>query len=662
MVGMLVVPLPSILIDLSIACNLAAAVAMLLIAIYVRDPLAIATFPSLLLLTTLFRLAIEVSATRLILLEANAGQIIRAFGGFVVAGNLVVGIVVFAILTTVQYVVIAKGAARVAEVGARFTLDAMPGKQLSIDAELRAGHLDANQARQRRSMLTKESQFFGSMDGAMKFVKGDAVAGIVVLFVNIVGGLLVGVVQRHMDVATALNRYTLLTIGEGLVAQIPALVLSTAAGILVTRVWSGESLDSQSGDSHLAAEIGRQVLAQPKALAATSAILALLALLPGLPAVPFLALAAILAVVAYRLIKSESAVARSGPAGTGAERPSAPLLIPIAIDLSAEVSEVLLPDRGPSMLASAWQESIRERFYAESGISIPAISVYARVQGLLPLTYRIRIQEIPVADAALLVDRLLVQESPERLARLGIATEPANHPDGTAAAWIAQAERPAAIAQGHAVLAWEQIIAVHLLGVLRNHGYRLVGIQETRALLDRLELTHPDLVREVVPAQVRLALLADILQRLAREGISLRNLSEILAALSRRATSDQQAVSLAEWVRRSLQQQITFKHTGSDGTVGAFLLDPMIEETVREAIRPSESGGQLALDPQARRDIVAAVERALAGRLAPVILTSGDFRPHVRGLCEAEHPQVAVLAYQELLPQAKVTTLGRIAI
>ena len=609
-VGMMIVPLPAVLLDLLITLNIAVAVTLLLVAIYVGHALRIATFPSLLLLTTLFRLAIEVSATRLILLKANAGQVIAAFGGFVVAGNLIVGVVVFVILTTIQYVVIAKGAARVAEVGARFTLDAMPGKQMAIDAELRAGHIDGNEAGRRRAALTRESQFFGSMDGAMKFVRGDAVAGIVVLLVNIVGGLLIGVLQRGMDLLPALRTYTLLTVGEGLVAQIPALVISTAAGILVTRV------SSEDGGQDLGSDIGRQVLAQPKALAVSAALLVVLAAIPGLPALPFLVLGALLGLLAYHLIRK---------AGDQANREATPtdppLLVPIAIALSPALGERLLPARGPSRLRSEWLPGVRTRFFAESGIEIPTIDV--RIDPAAPAAgaYSISVQEIPVATGTIL-------------------EEPAS--SGVPAA----GER----------------IAEHLLEVLRRHGYRFVGIQETQALLDTLGRTHPALVREVVPQLVSPVLLADVLQRLAREGVSLRNLADILAAIAKRGPTTGDAATLAESVRAALQRQLTFQHAAPDGSVGVFFVDSLIEDTVREAIRSTETGSHLALEPQLADDIVQAVERAVAGTARPVILTSADVRRHLRGLLEPERPEVAVLAYQELTPESKLETLGRITI
>ena len=611
-VGMMIVPVPTFALDLAITLNIAIAVTLLLVAIYVGDALKIATFPSLLLLTTLFRLALELSATRLILLKANAGQVIAAFGNFVVAGNLMVGIVVFLILTAVQYIVIAKGAARVAEVGARFTLDAMPGKQMSIDAELRAGHIDHDEARARRQLLARESQFFGSMDGAMKFVKGDAVAGILVLLVNIVGGLVIGVLQKGMDIGPALRTYTLLTIGEGLVAQIPALIISTAAGILVTRVSSDEE------DSHLGSDIGRQLLAQPKALAITAALLALLAIVPGLPALPFLVLAAGLGLLAYQLLDGKTAGSRARDSATAASA-LAPLLVPVAIDLSPELSRVLLPERGPSRLVSEWLPAMRERLFAETGIAIPDIDVRGQVAGLAADAYTICVQEIPVAR-------------------------------GTAIAGAPGAATPG------------EVIVAHLHTVLRRHGHRFVGVQQTQGLLERLARTQPALVREVVPASVTPVLLADVLERLAREGISLRHLGDILAALARRPPGADDAAAAAERVRASLQRHITFQYSGADGSLGVFFVDSMIEETVREAIRKTEMGSHLALEPQLASDIVQAVGRAVAGAAKPVIVTAADIRRHLRGLVEHEQPEVAVLAYQELAPETKLQTLGTVRI
>jgi type III secretion protein V len=665
-VGMMIVPLPTFVLDLFVTLNIAAAVTLLLIAIYVSEALRIATFPSLLLITTLFRLAIEVSATRLILLKANAGQVIHSFGNFVVAGNLVVGAVVFLILTMIQFIVIAKGSERVAEVGARFTLDAMPGKQMSIDAELRGGHIDPAEARRRRTLLTRESQFFGSMDGAMKFVKGDAIAGIIVLLTNIVGGLAIGTIQKGMDPATAARTYTLLTIGAGLVSQIPALVISTAAGIIVTRVSSEEE------GGHLGKDIGRQILAQPKALAIAAALFGLLALVPGLPTAPFAVLGALLGLVAYGVVRwdrleagraqstnSTGVVAQLDVAGA---EEAAPLLVPIAIELSSTLSQSLLSPAGPDRMERELLPAARERFFSETGIPLPPIAVRPHGAGLAAGAYVLRLQEVPMARGEVMPGGGLALDTLDRLRSMGIAAQPAVHPEGRPAAWIAPGELSAARLRGVPTLAPEEVIVIHLLQVLRRHGHEFVGIQETQSLLDRLGRTHPALVREVVPKFVSPALLTEILRRLATEGVSLRSLREILGALAERAPADSDPAALTEHVRAALRRQITFAHAGDSGVLHTYFLDPIIEDTVREAIRPTASGGTLALEPELSSDIVKAVGRAVADKAAPVIVTTADIRCHVRRLVEIEHPGVAVLSYQEIEPDVKLESLGRITV
>jgi type III secretion protein V len=648
-VGMMIVPLPTLLLDLLISLNISVAVTLLLISIYVTDVLRIATFPTLLLLTTLFRLALEVSATRLILLKADAGDVIHAFGNFVVAGNLVVGAVIFLILTIIQFIVISKGSERVAEVAARFTLDAMPGKQMSIDAELRTGHIDHEEARRRRATLARESQLFGSMDGAMKFVKGDAIAGLVVLAVNIVGGLIIGVFQRGMEIGSAARTYTVLTIGEGLVSQIPALVISTAAGIIVTRVASEEE------GAHVGRDIAGQVLGQPKAIAVAAALLAVLAVVPGLPTAPFLLLAALLGFIAFRLLQApEAAGAQSGvtapsrTAGAPAPRPSrlggevpAPVLTPIAVQLGATVSSRLCPDGDGANLAAGLSALLRDRLFAELGIPLPVIRVRPSVEGLPPNGYVLRLNEIP----------------------LGRGEIPA-HPVPVRPPHHAAPDTDRATGDGPDSANARGIIAADLLSLLRRYGHEFIGIQESQALLEALERTHPALVREVVPKLISPTLLTDVLRRLAQEGISLRNLKDILGALAEWAPSERDPVTLTEHVRAALRRAITYRYANASGVLGAYLLDPMIEEAVREAIHKTATGSYLALEPQLSRDIVQAVGRAVAvigdNEGMPVILTSVDIRRYVRRLVETDHPQVAVLAYPELAPEARVQPLGRI--
>jgi type III secretion protein V len=586
-VAMMLVPLPTFVLDVAISFNIALSVTLLLLAIYVADALRIASFPTLLLLTTLFRLGLEVSATRLILLKADGGEVIRAFGNFVVAGNLVVGAVVFAILTFIQLVVIARGAERVAEVGARFTLDALPGKQMAIDAELRAGHIDQAEARRRRVQLSRESQFFGAMDGAMKFVKGDAVAGIVILLTNIIGGLVIGVAQRGMEVGAALRTYTLLTIGQGLVAQIPALVISTAAGLLVTRVSSEDEAGAQLGQ-----EVGRQLLAQPRALAVAAALMAGLALVPGLPTGPFLLLAALFGLVAVRLMKASERPVVSAPA-------PAPVLAPVGVALAASEVERL----------RALLPGVSERLFTETGIPLPPVSLRAAAPGEPSV---IRLAEVP------------------------------------------RREGPSA--------ARADEVAADLEELMLRYGHELFGIEETQALLDALARTHPTLVREVVPKLVTPVMLADVLGRLAQEGISLRALPEVLESLAEWAPRERDPVLLTEQARAALRRQITWKHAGA-GTLRAFALDPMIEDAVRGAIHRRDGSSHLALEPALSRDIVQAVGRAI--RVNPdhaVVVTAADIRPHVRHLLESELPEVVVLSYRELTPETRLEPRGQISV
>jgi type III secretion protein V len=619
-VGMMIVPLPTPLLDLLISVNIATAVTLLLVAIYVSDALKIATFPTLLLLTTLFRLALEVSATRLILLRADAGEVIHAFGNFVVAGNLVVGAVIFLILTMIQFIVISKGSERVAEVAARFTLDAMPGKQMSIDAELRAGHIDHQEARRRRAALARESQLYGSMDGAMKFVKGDAIAGIVVLAVNIVGGLVIGIVQRGLDAAVAARTYTVLTIGEGLVAQIPALLISTSAGIIVTRVASEEE------GSHLGRDIGSQIIAQPKAIGIAAGLLALLAIVPGLPALPFLTLAAILGAVAWKLLRTPIrpsgpalAPGGGGPVAGGTARSAAdvdmfsPLLTPVAVEVSAELGARL------TTFGDEVVPRLRERLHAELGLPLPAVRVRAGVAGLEGGRFVLRLNEVP-------------------LGRGEIARADWNRASGEI---------------GEAVLA-----------LLRRHGHELFGLEEAQALLDALERTHPALVREVVPKLVSLVLFTDVARRLVEEGISLRNLRDILGALAQWAPHERDPVALTEHVRAALRRAITHRYAGDGGALAAYLLDPMIEDAIRDGVQKTATGSYLALEPQLASDIVGAVGRAVGpgAQGGAVLLTGAEIRRYVRRLIETEHPDLAVLSFQELAPEVQIRPIARIGV
>ncbi|HTQ44421.1 MAG TPA: flagellar biosynthesis protein FlhA [Polyangiaceae bacterium] len=626
-VGLMIVPLPTWALDLLISANLSAAVAILLVVLYVPDAIGIATFPTLLLLTTLYRLALNVASTRLILLQANAGEVIRAFGTFVVRGNYVVGAVVFLVLTIIQFIVIAKGSERVAEVGARFALDAMPGKQMAIDAELRSGAIDGNEARRRRRLLQRESQFYGAMDGAMKFVKGDVVATLVILVVNILGGLGIGVAMKGMSVVDALKRYGLLTIGDGLVTQIPALVLSTAAGVLVTRVGSEEA-DTPLGD-----ELARQLLGVPKALQVAAVFVLLLAVVPGLPALPFVVIGVGLLLVGRararaKSVEEQRAATEPRPpqaARAGAMEPAfVPLVVPwsleVSRDLEAELdghARGLAPDAEAGGLR-AMAIGLRERFFAEMGVPLPAPRVRAR-DGVDARVVVLSLQEVPAR--VLLVPRELA---------------------------------------GAALVDW---VRDRTLDLLRARAADFLGLAEVQRLLDELEQFAPATVRNVVPKPVSLVLLTDVLRRLVEERVSIRDLRAILEALAVVAATEKDPLGLSEYVRSALRRAITYRLTAGQGRLPCVMLEPIVEDTVRRAITRTPAGAFLTLAPQASRDVERAIDAALAGwpeAEPPVIMTQPDIRRFVRKLIEPRHPEVWVSSFAELLPEVRLETVTRV--
>ncbi len=621
-VGLMVVPLPTWLLDLLLASNLASSVAILLVSLYVSDALKIAAFPTLLLLTTLIRLALNVSSTRLILLQADAGHVIEAFGQFVVRGNYVVGGVIFLILSIIQFIVIAKGSERVAEVGARFTLDAMPGKQMAIDAELRSGSIDGAEARSRRRTLARESQFYGAMDGAMKFVKGDVIASFLITLINIIGGLAIGVGQRDMEAVGALKRYGLLTIGDGLVTQIPALVIATAAGVLVTRVASEEP------DTPLGEELAAQIFGQPRALRVASLFVVLLAVVPGLPAFPFLVIGALLYAASRartRQMKQSEQRAAQEPAqrrGGDAGGPRfVPLVIPWAIEVSPDLEPLLedSPHGGDAArpgIRSAGA-AVRELLFRELGVPLPPCRV--SVDADLPDHHVV----------------LSIHEVPARVLEL-----PADAGD---------AEVP-------------ELVVAQTLELLRERAADFMGIAETQSLLDELEQIAPAIVRQVVPKPVALGLLADILRRLVEEHVSVRDLRGILEALAQVANTDKDPLNLAEFVRSQLRRPLTHRLTSGRRELGVWLLDPGIEEAIRGAITRTAAGSFLTLAPAAGRDVVAAVKRTLGARrgdATPVLLTQPDIRRFVKKLLEADLPELKVISYAELLPEVRLEPLGR---
>jgi type III secretion protein V len=666
-VATMILPIPLPLLDTLLALNLSLSIVLLLVALFVSDALAIASFPTILLVTTLYRLALDVAATRNILGRGDGGELIRAFGRFVVGGNYVVGAVVFAILTLVQFLVIAKGSERVAEVSARFTLDAMPGKQMTIDAELRSGAIDQSEARRRRRALARESSFYGAMDGAMKFVKGDAIAGIVITLVNILGGLAIGVGQRGMAAGDALKLYGLMTIGEGLIAQIPALVVSTAAGILVTRVASEEP------DQSLGGEIARQVVGQPRALWIAAALLALFGVTPGMPAIPFFAIAAALALAARAVTEAARRRARAtdivgaAPAQPGAARAAGsgererelprPVLTPIEVEVGvahASLVESTGSDEAPIRRVIP---AVRDAMFRDLGVAVPGVRVRVSDE-LSPNALSIRVHELPAIELEMPPDMRFVQAHPRALEERSIRFVEGRHPTrGTLGAWISGDDAATLEREGVESFAAEEVVAASLRQALRKNAAQFVGIQETQALLDGLEQSHPALVRNLVPKPLSVPLLAEVLRRLVEERVSIRPLREILEGLASYAAQEKDPLVLADLARQSLRRHLSHL-VAPRGTASVWFLSPDVAEVIRESIARTAAGSFLRLPPDLAREI----RENARHRLEPgaVLVCDPDIRRFVWVLLDGAVHDVHVYSHNEIENGVVLDPIGTI--
>jgi type III secretion protein V len=660
-IGAMIVPMPSWLLDVGIAMNLAAALSLLVAALYAKDALAVASFPTLLLVTTLFRLAMNVSSTRLALSEGHAGDIIQAFGEFVVNGDYVVGAVVFAILTLVQFLVVAKGAERVAEVSARFTLDAMPGKQMSIDADLRAGAINQDQARARRRSLERESQLFGSMDGAMKFVKGDVIAGLIITLINLIGGTTIGVLQGGMTMGEAASTYALISIGDGLVSQIPSLCIAIAAGLIVTRV------SSESDESSLGADIGSQFFGRFKALFVVAGLCLALAVIPGMPHVTFVVIASLFATAGFGLMRMEQRASSGQTQGHEAGRPIAkhaaqpsappaqildqtPAVAPLMLDLASDLT--WLTEETQSQFVHGHLNTLRQDLFMELGVQLPAIRV--RTGAPLPSgSWLLRVDEIPAARGQHEIGRWFAAAAPEELKMLGLDATPA--PDtmsGKALCIVREEDREIVSSAGYSVRSIEELVCEHLSRALRKRCAHFLGVQEVQTALVALEAKSPALVKEALN-KVPLPLLTDVLRKLLNEQVGIRNLRSILGALVAPSTEGD-ATQLAEHCRQALSRQLSHQYAPS-GPLLAYLVDPSVEERLRHI------GVGTALDP---KDVSAILENArrLAKNGSAVLLSSPDVRRQLRRIIEGVLPDVAVLGFGDLGPEIQIRPLGRLAI
>ncbi len=652
-VVMLVVPLPSIMLDMLIALNITGALLILLTAMFIEKPLDFAAFPAVILVMTLFRLALNVSATRLVLLNGFAGKVIDTFGHFVVGGSLIVGLIVFAILLVIQFVVITNGAGRVAEVGARFTLDAMPGKQMAIDADLNSGLIDEDEARRRRKEVHAEADFYGAMDGASKFVKGDAIAAIVITLVNLIGGFGVGVGQKGMSFTDAISTYSLLSIGDGLVSQIPALLLSVATGLIVTR---------SAGGTDMGSDILAQLMARRTPLRVAGFAALSLCLIPGLPKLPFIVAGGVMLLASSRVTEEQDADSAEAEALAALPSPDSPEVLateiqvdPLGLELSADIIDLVDPSQGGDLLERV--KALRRKVATDIGIVVPPVRTRDNLD--LPLrTYAIKLFGIEVARGEAPSGTVLAIG--DFLGSLpGEATrEPVF---GLDAKWIPAELRNQAELSGATVVDRASVITTHLAEVVTSHAARLLGREDVRLLTDVVKRNHPVVVDELTPAQLTLGEVQRVLQTLLDESVSVRDLVRIYEALSLRAQATKDLDLLVESARAALGPAIVAPYT-TDRTVHAISLEPQLEQQMLEDLRPTEAGTVIALDPELGQSVLTQLRTLLTDaenkNLRPVLVCSPQLRPAVRRLVRPSLHQLPVLAYAELVGAEQVRSVG----
>jgi flagellar biosynthesis protein FlhA len=664
-VTMLIIPLPSMLLDLFITINISAALAVVVATMYLNKALDFSAFPSLLLLTTMFRLAINVSVTRLILTKGSAGSVVHDFGQFVVGGNVVIGLVIFLILVVIQFTVVTNGAGRVAEVAARFTLDAMPGKQMAIDADLNAGLITDEQARTRREDIAKEADFYGAMDGASKFVKGDAMAAVMITAINLIGGIVVGMLQKHIGFSEATHTYSLLTVGDGLAAQIPALLISVATGILVTR--------SGGSDKDLGTDLANQVLGQRKAALVAGVVVCAFAAVPGLPKLPFLFIGGIMTAIGWSVrngmpdeLAAAAAVAAL-PAETQADKPAAPreeVLKELPIDpleLGIGFGLVPLVDRrtGGSLVRRV--SMIRRQIASELGMVIPPVRIHDEVD-LDSHEYVVKVRGTVVARGTIMAGHHLAMDPGDAVGTLpGIpTTEPAF---GLPAIWIPEVQHAEAEALGYTVVDGESVIVTHLTETIRSHAAHLLTRQDVRQLLDQLKEINEAVVTEIVPDVLSLGEIQRVLQSLLSEGVSIRDLGAIVEAVGDKARITRDPSLLAEYARQALGRAITAPHLDPTQTLRVITLDPAIEQELATSITQTSDGEYLAMEPTRAQAVLTAVKTqsdhaSARGGMRPVLLCSARVRRHLRRLVESAIPHLPVCSYNEVAPGISVETIG----
>jgi flagellar biosynthesis protein FlhA len=660
----MVLPMPTMVMDLLISLNITLSILIMLVSMYIMQPVHFSVFPSLLLIITLFRLALNVASTRLILLhgsegEGAAGKVIQSFGQFVVGGNYFVGIVVFLVLIAIQYLVINHGAVRISEVTARFTLDAMPGKQMSIDADMNAGLINEAEARERRDHISKEAEFYGAMDGAIRFTARDAIASIIILTINIIGGFLIGVIQNDMELADAAKRFTILTIGDGLVTAIPSLLISVAGGIITTRAAS---------DSNLGEDVARQLFTNPAHIAIGSGFLFFFGLIPGLPFFPFFMLGSLTAVLAYRRRKSvenerrafEKAEAEKAEADRPKDKIEGLLKVDLlAIEMGYGLIRYVDASQGGDFLDRI--KSIRRQIAIEMGLIVPPVHITDNLQ-LNPRQYAILLKGVQVARGELVQDHLLaINPGTAREEIQGLATvEPAF---GLQARWIKVQEREKAQMAGYTLVDPATVLATHLTEIIKSHAHELLGRQETKSLLDTVAKSHPKVVEELVPKVLSIGEVQKVLQNLLKERVSIRDAVTIFETLADFGSYTKNAATLTEYCRQTLGRSICRSYQTDDGDLPVFTVSPDLEKSIMDGVVHSDQGSYLALEPRQAKDIMTRFRRAVeatgnAGN--PVVLCSPNIRMYVRQLLERFLPNVAILSHSEIPPSIRVLSLGMV--
>lgn len=665
----MILPLHPMILDFFLALNISFAIVVLITTMYTTAPLEFAIFPSLLLILTLFRLSLNVASTRLILLHGNegalaAGSIIQSFGTFVVGGNYVVGMIIFIILVLINFLVITKGAGRIAEVAARFTLDAMPGKQMAIDADLNAGMIDEVEAGERRKAIARESQFHGAMDGASKFVRGDAIAGIVITMINLVGGFVIGVLQQGMEMGDALTTYTLLTVGDGLVSQIPALLISAAAGLLVSRSGS---------DMKMGKEFEKHLLSNSTPIFIGAVIIFCMGLIPGLPSIPFMTLGVVLGTFAWYFVKEKEAVteekrseakATAEEEETGAPEDVDHLLNLDTIELEVGYGLIPLVDKQQDGTLLGRIRAIRRQFATEMGIIIPPIHIRDNLN-LNPAQYRLMIKGVEAAGTELMVNHFLAMDPGGTAQEIeGIDTiEPAfNLP----AKWIPQDREEEAKFAGYTVVDNSTVIATHLTEIVRSNAHDLLGRQDVQHLVDNLAKTNPKAVEELIPGLLSLGVVQKVLQNLLRERISIRDLLTIVETLADFAPMGKDPDLLTEYVRQRIAKGMLAPYLQEGKVLQVITLDRKLEEILTKNIKRTDHGAYLTLDPLLLGEIVQAVtkevEQQITLNMQPVIMTSPNLRRHVRKLIESSLPTVMIVSHAEIVDDINLQASGKVSL